>query len=105
MLLGFDELCRKEVIDIVSGDRLGFIDDIEIDTDKGSVRSLIIYGGLRLFGLFGRESDTVISCADIRVIGEEVVLVERTVPRTESNFISRLPCSHPLPPAHRHPFC
>ena len=89
MLLGFDELCRKEVMDIVSGDGLGFIDDIEIDTDKGSVRSLIIYGGLRLFGLFGRESDTVISCADIRVIGEEVVLVERTVPRTESNFTKR----------------
>ena len=89
MLLGFDELCRKEVIDIVSGDRLGFIDDIEIDTDRGSVRSLIIYGGSRLFGIFGRESDTVISCEDIRVIGDEVVLVERSGTHNESNFTKR----------------
>ena len=89
MLLGFDELCRKEVIDIASGDRLGFIDDIEIDTDKGSVRSLVIYGGSRFFGLFGRESDTVISCADIRVIGDDVVLVERSEMHHESNFTKR----------------
>ncbi|WP_295086022.1 YlmC/YmxH family sporulation protein [Ruminococcus sp.] len=89
MLLGFDELCRKEVIDIVSGDRLGFIDDIEIDTDSGHVRSLIIYGDTRFFGLFGRDSDIVISCEDIKVIGKEVVLIERSVTKYESNFTKR----------------
>ena len=89
MLLGFDELCRKEVIDIVSGDRLGFIDDIEIDTDSGHVRSLIIYGDTRFFGLFGRDSGTVISCEDIKVIGKEVVLIERSVTKYESNFTKR----------------
>ena len=30
MLLSFDELCRKEVIDIATGERLGYIDDIEL---------------------------------------------------------------------------
>ena len=89
MLLGFDELCRKEVIDIVSGDRLGFIDDIEIDTDKGNVRSLIIYGDSRFFGFFGRENDIVIYCEDIRVIGKEIVLVERTERHIESNLTKR----------------
>ena len=77
MLLSFEELCRKEVIDIATGERLGFIDDIEVDIESGSVRSLIIYGGARLWGIFGRVNDMVISCKDIKVVGEDVVLVER----------------------------
>ena len=77
MLLSFEELCRKEVIDIATGERLGFIDDIEVDIESGSVRSLIIYGGAKLLGLLGREDDTIISCKDIKVVGEDVVLIER----------------------------
>ena len=45
MLLSFEELCRKEVIDIATGERLGFIDDIEVDMASGSVEKLVIYGG------------------------------------------------------------
>jgi len=78
MLLGFEELCRKEVIDISTGERLGFIDDIEIDIESGAVRSLIIYGGARFLGLLGRADDAVIACSEIRVVGDEVVLVERS---------------------------
>ncbi len=89
MLLGFDELCRKEVIDIASGDRLGYIDDIEIDTEKGRVSSLIIYGGPRIFGLFGHDCDITVSCADIRVIGEDVVLIERSGTDTGTKFTKR----------------
>ena len=77
MLLGFEELCRKEVIDISTGERLGFIDDIELDIESGTVKSLIIYGGARLWGFFGREEDSVIACSEIKVIGSDVVLVER----------------------------
>ncbi|SEH37984.1 sporulation protein, YlmC/YmxH family [Ruminococcus flavefaciens] len=77
MLLSFEELCRKEVIDIATGERLGFIDDIEVDIESGSVRSLIIYGGAKLLGLLGREDDTIIFCKDIKVVGEDVVLIER----------------------------
>lgn len=77
MLLGFEELCKKEVIDISTGERLGFIDDIELDIESGSVKSLVIYGGTRLFGFFGKDNDEVISCSDIKVVGSDVVLVER----------------------------
>lgn len=78
MLLCFDELCRKEVIDIRTGERLGFIDDIELDIESGCVRSLVIYGGFRLFGLWGKGQDTVVSCSEIKVIGDDIVLVERS---------------------------
>ena len=77
-MMKFEDLCRKEVIDISTGERLGFIDDIELDLNDSSVKSLVIYGGARLFGLFGREQDTIISCADIKVVGSDVVLVERS---------------------------
>lgn len=86
MYLCFEELCRKEVIDIRTGERLGFIDDIELDLNDSSVKSLVIYGGARLLGLLGREKDTVISCSDIKVVGSEVVLVELS--KTDNGIIS-----------------
>ena len=70
------EMRRKEVINIRDGTRLGNVCDIEIDTVTASVLSLVIYGKLRFFGLFGREDDRVIPWSDIRIIGEDIVLVD-----------------------------
>ncbi|HEZ7986841.1 MAG TPA: YlmC/YmxH family sporulation protein [Ruminococcus sp.] len=77
MICGLDDLRCKEVIDITTGERLGNIDDAEINLETSEVVSLVIYGRLRLFGLFGREDDIVVSCGDIKVIGSDVVLVKR----------------------------
>lgn len=77
MICGLDDLRCKEVIDITTGERLGNIDDAEINFETSEVVSLVIYGRLRLFGLFGREDDIVVSCGDIKVIGSDVVLVKR----------------------------
>ncbi len=76
MITGFEELRNKEVIDISTGERLGYIDDAEINVEKAEVKSLIIYGRYRLFGIFGREEDITIPCGDIRVIGEDVILAD-----------------------------
>lgn len=76
MQVSFEQLCKKEVIDISTGERLGFIDDVELDLERSAARSLIIYGGMRILGLFGREEDVIISCDEIRVVGSDVVLVE-----------------------------
>ena len=40
MQVCFDEICRKEVIDMISGERLGFIDDVELDISGGRITSL-----------------------------------------------------------------
>jgi YlmC/YmxH family sporulation protein len=72
------EMRRKEVIDLKTGERLGYIDDIEVDIASGKAERFIIYGGDRLFGILGKEDDIVIKCSDIRVVGREVILVERT---------------------------
>lgn len=70
-----EELCRKDVINIKDGSRLGFIDDVEIDVCDGRVVAIVIFGCARFFGLFGREEDVVIPWCDIQKIGEDTILV------------------------------
>ena len=69
------ELGYKEVIDLADGTRLGYINDVEIDIDTGQVRSLVIPGRLRLFGLLGREEDKVIPWDRVEKIGGDIILV------------------------------
>ncbi|EWM53583.1 YlmC/YmxH family sporulation protein [Ruminococcus flavefaciens] len=89
MLFGYEELCSREVIDISSGERLGFIDDIELDIASGNVRAFIIYGRVKLLGLLGRDDDTYISCQDIKVIGDDVLLIERQKGSSETKFTKK----------------
>jgi YlmC/YmxH family sporulation protein len=70
-----EELCRKDVINIKDGSRLGFIDDVEIDVCDGRVVAIVIFGRARFFGLFGRDDDIVIPWCDIQKIGEDTILV------------------------------
>ena len=66
----------KEVINISDGCRLGYVSDLEIDTDGGKVLTLIVPGPCRFFGLFGREEDYVIPWPCIRRIGSDIILVD-----------------------------
>lgn len=78
MICSLDNLRDKEVIDITTGERLGFIDDIEINLENSGVIALIIYGRERFFGLLGKEDDIIIPCGDIQVIGNDVLLIKRS---------------------------
>lgn len=75
MLCRIDELKNKQVVCVKDGCVLGFVSDVELDTQSGSLTAIIIFGRLRFFGLLGREDDIVIPWDDIRVIGNETVLV------------------------------
>lgn len=77
MFYSFGNICEKEVIDIETGERLGFIDDIEVDIGKSTAKGMIIHGRQRFFGLLGKEEDIVILCSEIKVIGEEIILIKR----------------------------
>ncbi len=70
------DLHEKEVICMRDGYKLGFVDDLELDIDAATVRALVIYGKAKLFGLLGREDDTVVPWQAIEVIGEDAVLVD-----------------------------
>ena len=69
------DLSYKEVYDMDSGRRLGYVRDAEIDPDTGKVTALIIPGKLRWLGLLGREEELVIPWSRIRKLGEDIVFV------------------------------
>lgn len=76
MICRFSDLREKEVISIQNGSCLGCVSDVEIDTCCAKVTAIVIYGKSRLFGLLGREEDTVICWDDIQCIGEDTVLIK-----------------------------
>jgi YlmC/YmxH family sporulation protein len=75
-MLKTSELRMKDVINVVDGRRLGLIGDLELDLEKGCVRSIVVPGVTRFLGLFGRDRDTVIDWDQIKKIGQDVILVE-----------------------------
>ena len=59
------------------GRSLGFIYDIEVNLEKGTIDGVIIPAERGLFRFFGnREDDFVIKWDRIRTIGDDVVLVD-----------------------------
>ena len=70
------QLRLKEVISIGDGSRFGYVGDLGLDMESGQVRTLIIPGRLRLFGLLGREEDLVIPWDCVKRFGEDNILVD-----------------------------
>ena len=58
------------------GRRGGYGGDGGVDPETGQVRALVVAGRLRLFGLLGREEDTVVPWEAVRRIGADIILVE-----------------------------
>ena len=71
-----NDLKSKEVIDIHTGNRLGFVHDVEIDVVSGRLVSLVVPGAYKFMGLFGRENDNVIKWEQIKKIGDDIILIE-----------------------------
>lgn len=71
-----EDMREKEVISISDGARIGFVSDIEIDTVAANLTALIVYGRPKLFGLLGREDDVIIPWQNVKLIGDDTVLVD-----------------------------
>lgn len=69
------DISKKDVINLYDGCYLGRISDVELELPSSEIKSIVIYGKLRFFGLFGREEDVIISWDDIEVVGEDSILV------------------------------
>ncbi len=76
MLCYFSDLRYREVIDIHTGLRLGYVCDLEFDDNDGRIISLITPGRAKMFGLLGREDDYVLPWSCIVRIGSDIILVE-----------------------------
>ena len=76
MSIKFTDLQCREVICIGSGQRLGFITDIQIEIPEGNICAIVVPGPCRFFGVAGRREDYIIPWNCIRKIGPDIVLVE-----------------------------
>lgn len=76
MISYFSDLRYKEVIDVHSGFRLGYVCDAELDEGEGRLISLITPGRAKFFGLLGREDDYVLPWGSIVRIGSDIILID-----------------------------
>ena len=49
MICSLNDLKCKEVINVETGEKIGFIDDIEFEPENGTVIAFIIYGRMRFW--------------------------------------------------------
>ncbi|MCI8520515.1 MAG: YlmC/YmxH family sporulation protein [Clostridia bacterium] len=68
-------LRQKEVVNISTAERLGFIRDVEINENSGSVEAIIVPRRNSFFGRFFSFGDIIIPWSAIEVVGEDLVLV------------------------------
>ncbi len=76
MVCRFSELRCKEVINTEDGCRLGFVEDLELDTRDGRILALIVPGPGKVLGMFGKTDNIVIPWPCIKRIGEDIILVD-----------------------------
>ena len=76
-MLNTDEIRNKEVINIFDGKSLGYVYDIEINLQAGTIDGIVLPGSRGIFNLFGKgEEDIVIKWSDVKTVGDDVILVD-----------------------------
>ena len=69
------ELRQKEVINVNDASRMGYVSDVEVSLNKGEIEAIIVPGKIKLFN-FGKSDDLVITWDKIKMIGDDVILVD-----------------------------
>lgn len=88
----FREVCRKQVIQTVSGQCLGHVDDVVFDPETKNVECFVMYGRPRLFGLLGRDEGLTIPIGEVARFGVDALLVTTPAPPQQAESIRwRLP--------------
>ncbi len=71
----------KEVININDGARLGYVSDLEFRLPEGQILGAVVQTPGRFFGLFGRGEEFFIPWDAIRQMGDDIILIEKSVVR------------------------
>ncbi len=69
------EFRQKEVLDTVTGKRLGYVCDMEIDDVSGRIISITVPSGKILSSIM-KKSDIIIPWEKIEKIGKDMILVK-----------------------------
>lgn len=71
-----NDLRNKEVINISSGKRLGFVCDVELDIINGKILALILPPRKSSIFSFVKDDDTIIKWNQIKKIGNDIIIVD-----------------------------
>ncbi len=69
------DIQNKSLVDMKSGKNIGNIVDIRIDSEKGTISSIIVEEKNH-FSFLSRDDELEIKWSDIAKIGEDVILVD-----------------------------
>ncbi|MBQ6380352.1 MAG: YlmC/YmxH family sporulation protein [Clostridia bacterium] len=70
------ELLEKPVINAATGERIGNLCDVEIDTQTASISAFIVVVKSKNGSLLGKCEKVCIDWCNIRVIGKDAILVD-----------------------------
>ena len=70
------DLRYREVINISTGSRLGYVSDVIFSLPEGRITALVVPGPGRLMGVLGRESDYILPWEAIRQMGSDIILID-----------------------------
>ena len=70
------ELLEKSVISSSSGDKIGNLCDVELDTESACLSALIVSVKSKSSSFLGKNEKVRIEWKDIKVIGKDAVLVD-----------------------------
>ena len=76
MSIKFSDLQCKEVICVSTGQRLGFISDVQIEVPDGSLCAIVVPCPGKLPYFPGRRDDYIIPWNTSKKIGPDIVLVD-----------------------------
>ena len=74
-MIKISELQIKDIVNTLDGKRLGNVEDIEINLATGKIESITVATS-KMLPFLNKEEDIVIPWYKIKMIGEDVVLVE-----------------------------
>jgi YlmC/YmxH family sporulation protein len=75
-MVKISEFQVKDIVNIYDGKKLGNMSDLSINISTGNIDAIIVSGGGKVMGLFGREEEVIIPWNKIKKIGADVILVE-----------------------------
>ena len=67
---------QKEVINVKDGKILGFVIDVDAELLNGAIKSIVVAQVGKLIKSLGGKNNITIPWSNVRLIGEDVILVE-----------------------------
>ena len=67
---------QKEVINIKDGKILGFVVDVDAELSNGNIKSIVVAQTGKVLRSIGGKNNITIPWSNVKLIGEDVILVE-----------------------------